>query len=162
MPAATRSSVTWSRSNTCGPIAALDTYDVPRSPRSSPPSQPKYCVASGRSRPNWRRSSATASSDAFTPSATRAGSPGSTAMNPNTSTELTPRLTKSTAVRSIRRRITVSRPGEAGQVEVLGDRVLRQTGQVLVRDDQVRQQEQPVPRRLLGQPSAGLLHVLKL
>src|SRR5215211_8714930 len=101
-------------------------------------------------------------SDALTPSATRAGSPGSTAMNANTSTELTARLISSTAVRSIRRRNIGSRPAEAGEVEVLGDRVLRQAGDVLVRDHQVRQQEQPVPRSLLGDPPRRLLHARDL
>jgi hypothetical protein len=59
--------------------------------------------------PKAARMAATASSVAFTPSATRAGSPGSTVMNANTTTDATTRLTTNTAVRTTSWRTTATR-----------------------------------------------------
>lgn len=75
------------------------TYERPKSPCSTPPIQSKYCVTSGRSMPNSARVLASSSGVALTPSATCAGSPGSTAMNRNTTIDATSTLTTKIATR---------------------------------------------------------------
>ena len=57
----------------------------------------------GRLSPYASRSAATVSSVALMPSEARAGSPGSSTMNPNTSAVLTARLTRKIPERSSRR-----------------------------------------------------------
>ena len=52
-----------------------------------------------------------------------------------------------------------SGPGQVRQVERLGDGVVRQAGDALLRHDQVGQQEQPVGGGVLRQPPCRLLHV---
>ena len=75
---ATRVSVsdTPARSITVSVMSLPEDMEMPKSPVSRPETQSTYCTGSGLSSPRRADSSATASSVAETPSATRAGSPG--------------------------------------------------------------------------------------
>ena len=76
-----RMSVTWARSSTSGVISCCEDKDCPKLPVNRPFTHSQYCVSSGRSSPSSELSLPTASSVAFTPSATRAGLPGTARMS---------------------------------------------------------------------------------
>ena len=70
------SSVTGRRTLICSITGVRSASDRPRSPRSTLPSQVRYCTTSGRSRPSSCRRPAIASGVASCPRMTLAGSPG--------------------------------------------------------------------------------------
>ena len=63
---------------------APSTYEVPKSPRTIPASQVRYCTISGRSRPSCARRAASASGVCSMPSRTAATSPGTSLNMKNT------------------------------------------------------------------------------
>ncbi len=98
-------SVTGSRLTIRRPTGTSYWIEVPRSPRSAPPSQSAYCTTSGRFKPIASRSRAVASGLPSVPMMTCAGSPGRMRITTKTRTETKKRVaTNAATLRSTYRR----------------------------------------------------------
>ena len=98
----------------------LTTQDVPRSPTSSPPSQPRYRSSGGRSRPSSASacSAAAGSAPTASPSRLRSGPPGIAWSSPNSSSVTASSVTSAWASRRARKReVTMTGGRKPGAVD---------------------------------------------
>jgi hypothetical protein len=83
----------WIASAIRGPIGRSIISDKPRSPRSNPPAQRRYCTWIGSSRRSFARTARICSSVANWPTIICATSPGITCVAQKMSTDITARMT---------------------------------------------------------------------